>query len=104
MNDSGTITGYYIDANNIFHGFVRAADGTITTFDPPNSTVTGPFGINSAGTISGAYQDLNYTEHGFLRAADGMITVVDVRCRWVRHLCRGHQLDRNRNGRICRCK
>jgi hypothetical protein len=38
INGSGTVTGYYLDANNFAHGFVRAADGTIMTFDAPGAT------------------------------------------------------------------
>ncbi len=33
INDSGLITGYYIDSGNLFHGFVRDPDGAITAFD-----------------------------------------------------------------------
>jgi hypothetical protein len=33
MNSAGIITGNYIDAKNVFHGFVRALDGNFTTFD-----------------------------------------------------------------------
>jgi len=35
ITDFGVIAGNYIDANNVGHGFVRAATGKITTFDPP---------------------------------------------------------------------
>ena len=34
MNPEGVIAGYYYDANFAAHGFLRAKDGTITTFDP----------------------------------------------------------------------
>ncbi len=34
INDAGQIAGFETDANGIHHGFVRAADGTITEFDP----------------------------------------------------------------------
>jgi hypothetical protein len=35
------IAGDYADASFVFHGFVRAANGTITTFDAPDAG-TGP--------------------------------------------------------------
>ena len=35
MNRSGAITGYYFDANFLFHGFLRSPDGTFTTIDFP---------------------------------------------------------------------
>src|SRR5271169_4694540 len=56
-NPAGTITGYYVDANYVTHGFVRTADGDITSFDPPNSVSTTPQGINPAGAITGYYAD-----------------------------------------------
>jgi hypothetical protein len=33
INPAGAITGYYTDASGLSHGFVRAPDGAITTFD-----------------------------------------------------------------------
>ena len=32
INDEGTITGYYLDANNVYHGFVRSPGGKIHYF------------------------------------------------------------------------
>src|SRR6266699_1688881 len=58
LNPAGAITATSLDANNVFHGVLRAADGTMTTFDAPGAG-TGPFqgtltfGINQAGTIEG---------------------------------------------------
>ena len=40
INGTRTIAGYFQDSGNANHGFVRAADGTITAFDPPGSTST----------------------------------------------------------------
>jgi hypothetical protein len=37
VNDAGTITGYFIDAKNIKHGFLRDKLGTFLTFDVPGS-------------------------------------------------------------------
>ena len=37
INPGGAIAGPYIDANNAFHGYVRAPDGTFTTFDAPDA-------------------------------------------------------------------
>jgi hypothetical protein len=42
INPAGAITGRYFDANFVAHGFVRAPDGTITTFDAPDD-VNGTF-------------------------------------------------------------
>ena len=86
INPSGEVTGFYIDANNISHGFVWKCDrersgqecteckGTITTFDPLDSVSTLVFSINAEGEIAGEYYDESYLAHGFLRARDGSIT------------------------------
>ncbi len=60
------------------HGFVRAPDGTITTFDPPGSIYTFARAINPVGTIVGGYAEPGYAAwHGFLRAANGTFTTFD---------------------------
>jgi hypothetical protein len=80
INASGTVSEAYVDASGVAHGFVRAADGTITSFDPEGSVFTSAdtLGINSAGTIVVPYLDSNFVWHGAVRAADGTITTFDV--------------------------
>ena len=73
INDSGSITGYYIDSANAFHGFVRTPDGTIKSFDAGANTI--PRGINSDGLITGDYY--TDTHHAFLRQADESIETID---------------------------
>jgi hypothetical protein len=83
INPAGEISGVYIDANYVFHGYMRAADGTISNYDVPGAG-TGAYqgtnacwyivcwgGINPAGTITGFYVDNNNVYHGFLRTRDG---------------------------------
>jgi hypothetical protein len=77
INDLGVIAGFAGDANGQFHGFVRAADGKITTFDAPGAVVTFAFSINVWGTITGYSIDGNGTGHGFVRKSDGSITMFD---------------------------
>jgi hypothetical protein len=61
-----------VDASDVNHGFVRASDGTITTFDVPDAG-TGPFqgtiplSNNPVDAITGYYIDANDVTHGFLR-------------------------------------
>src|SRR5215831_12481713 len=43
INPAGGICGNIADANNMSHGFVRAPDGTITTFDGPGAAFQGTF-------------------------------------------------------------
>jgi len=73
INPGGTITGIVTG----FHGFVRAANGTITVFDPPGSQLTFPAAINPAGTIVGFFFTADNSAHGFLRAPNGTITMFD---------------------------
>jgi hypothetical protein len=86
INNSGTITGYFLDTNNVYHGFVRSRDGKFTTFDAPGADTkagdfngTLPNAINDAGAITGEYYDANNEEHGFLRSPEGKFTTFDVK-------------------------
>jgi hypothetical protein len=85
INNFGAITGYYLDANNVFHGFVRSPDGTFTTFDSPGADTTPgnfngtlPNAINDAGAITGVYYDVNSVGHGFVRSPEGAFTTFDA--------------------------
>ena len=49
INPLGAITGFYVDASSVQHGFVRAANGTITEFDPTGSIFTNPNAIDDTG-------------------------------------------------------
>lgn len=83
INPAMAIAGYYLDAGNVNHGFLRARDGTITTFDAPGAGTgagqgTYPQNVNLAGVITGNYWDSSGMAHGFLRAPDGTFTTFDV--------------------------
>jgi hypothetical protein len=80
INLAGTISGVYVDANGMGHGFVRSPDGTITSFDPSGSVFTNgdTLGIDPAGAISVSYFDANNVQHGAIRAPDGTITSFDA--------------------------
>jgi hypothetical protein len=70
INPAGAITGSYRDASFVNHGFLRAADGSFTSFDPPGSILTQPNSINQAGAITGTYFTPGNPfaqQHGFLR-------------------------------------
>jgi hypothetical protein len=77
INASGATAGYSTDANNVDHGFLRAADGTITVFDVAGAS-TDAISLTSSGAISGNYFDTIGHRHAFLRARDGTITTFDV--------------------------
>jgi len=84
INASGAIAGcYIIDGSYAQHGFLRAPDGTLTTFDAPGASTapyqgTGAVSINTSGAIAGYYIDGSNVQHGFLRAPDGTFTTLDA--------------------------
>jgi hypothetical protein len=67
MNSGGVVAGYYVDGNQVEHGYVRTSDGTVTSFDPKGSIDTAAYGVNDSGAITGYYVDNNYVDHGFVR-------------------------------------
>ena len=78
------VTGYDLDANNVYHGFLRKTDGSILVFDAPGADTnegdfngTFPAGGNDAGLIAGYYIDTNNVSHGFLRSPNGSLTKFD---------------------------
>src|SRR5262249_9583375 len=56
INDSHTVCGFYVDANDNNHGFVYS-NGKLSTLDYPGSAFTQALGINNWGQIVGQYQD-----------------------------------------------
>jgi hypothetical protein len=84
INNSGVITGYYLDSGNVFHGFVRSPEGKFTSFEAPGADTTpndfngtNPNAINDAGAIAGVFSDVNSVSHGFLRSPEGRMTTFD---------------------------
>jgi hypothetical protein len=78
INPAGAITGFYVDANSVQHGFVRANNGKITEFDPLGSIFTNPNAIDALGEITGFYFDANFVGHAFLRDQYGNFTRIDA--------------------------
>ena len=83
ITTNDTMTGYSQDQSNVFHGFLRTRQGTITQFDdrlagaaPYQGTLVAA--INPAHWVTGAYVDGNYVYHGFVRSAGGVFTTFDV--------------------------
>ena len=73
-NASGMVVGFWSDAANNVHGFVRSASGAITKFDVPGQAQTQPESINSSGQVAGvAYSSAGVAE-GFVGAPGGTIT------------------------------
>jgi hypothetical protein len=86
INAFGQAIGYFIDAQHLFHGFVRYADGRIETIDAPGagtnpafiSEGTIAYSINIEGTIVGRYLDSQDVYHGFLREPGGHFITFDA--------------------------
>lgn len=79
INAEGEITGWYLDSNETDHGFVRAGDGTITTFDVSKDNCgTVAWSINRKGVITGTFSDRHCTWRGFLRKPDGKFVTFNI--------------------------
>jgi hypothetical protein len=71
INTSAEVTGYYNVSPTAARGFLREADGTITTFNLGGAIWTQPEGINVAEGITGFYnQQPGAAVQGFFRYAD----------------------------------
>lgn len=77
INDSTAVTGYYYVSSTVTRGFLREADGTITTFDVVGGLWTEPESINAAGDITGFYEVVAGVPQGFVRYSNGRIVTFD---------------------------
>ena len=71
INDSGVTSGTSIDGNLVGHGFLRAANGSVGTYDAPGAGTaimegTVGVGINASGFVTGGFIDGNQVIHGFI--------------------------------------
>lgn len=76
INSSNQVTGYYIDAAGVTHGYLRASDGTLTfPVDPVGSTGTILFANNDPNWVVGRYTDSSGITHGlFFKTPDNIMT------------------------------
>src|SRR5208283_2740913 len=84
INPERAITGWYIDASGVYHGFLRSPDGAVTTFDAPGAGTgagqgTGAWMVNPSGEITGWYANAGSVYNGFVRSPDGTITTFHPR-------------------------
>lgn len=83
INKQGVITGIWDDGNGgscghgVMRGFVRAANGKITSFDLGGVQGGDVFAINDSDSIVGAYET-NTGEPAFLRARNGTMTKLHI--------------------------
>jgi hypothetical protein len=79
----GATVGIYLDAGNLWHGFLRRKEGKVNTIDIPFAATgayqgTQPEASNDEGVIAGNYIDANGANHGFVLTPDGRITKFDA--------------------------
>jgi len=104
VNSSMVSSGSYVDSSNNTHGFVRASDGTITTFDVdgPLSQTTSAW-MNDNSVVVGHYIDQGTgAQNGFARASDGAIITIAAGAtsiRAKRRSARTRSVTRARRGR-----
>ncbi len=93
IDAAGDVAGTYLDTSCVQHGFIRSANGTITSFNAPGADtnpcttgggsgekICGTFLVvsDAVGDLTGGYVDANGTIHGFLRPAQtGIATSFD---------------------------
>ena len=78
INNAGVIAGYHYTAapGTTQHGFVRAADGTFSLFEPHGSIWMRVAGINENGQVVGTFEDKHLTNYAFIRSPNGHILTV----------------------------
>jgi len=78
MNDNGDVVGYvYGEEGSTRQGWLRTADGTLTTIQDTLGNETRAFSVNNNGQIVGYYQTEYYVDHAFLRNTDGTYITLD---------------------------
>jgi uncharacterized membrane protein len=78
INAKNVVAGGSVDENCVVNGLVRAANGTLTVFNPPGfSGPTYSQGINDKGTIVGWYFDQHDNDFGFQRTKKGVFTLIE---------------------------
>src|SRR5438045_5933825 len=83
IDPSGRTIGFFRDASDVRHGFIRSKDGTFTVFDAPGAGTaagqgTRAYATNSSGSIKGHITDTSNVAHGYVRSKQGVITVFDA--------------------------
>jgi probable HAF family extracellular repeat protein len=65
VNNTGEVSGFYIDKKGVSHGFTLNL-GRLTTLSAPGATSTAAFGLNNNGQVVGTYTDAAGLVHGFV--------------------------------------
>jgi probable HAF family extracellular repeat protein len=65
INDAGMTCGFYVDAQQVTHGFIQQG-ANFTILNYPGGTSTSAFGINNSGLVVGTWTDASGASHGFV--------------------------------------
>jgi uncharacterized membrane protein len=66
VNDKGDVSGFYLTAAGMTHGFWIPFGKAPVTIDYPAATFTQALGLNNLGDVVGAYTDALGKTHGFI--------------------------------------
>jgi hypothetical protein len=66
INNQELISGFYIDVDNLTHGFLTGPGMRFTTLDFPRDTSAMALGLNNEGRVVGTYTDQLGNVHGFI--------------------------------------
>lgn len=66
VNDKGDVSGFYVTAAGVTHGFWIPFGKPLVTIDYPASTFTQALGLNNLGDVVGSYTDAPGKTHGFI--------------------------------------
>ena len=67
LNSQGESVGYWDTDGVVTHGYVRRANGEVSTLDVPGAASTVAFAVNERGQIAGYYTDAAGALHGFVK-------------------------------------
>jgi len=77
MNNHGALAGQYSEVAS-GPAFIRAPDGTFTTFAVDGAVSTIPRGLSDDGAVGGRYDLPDDSIHGFFRDPSGTLTLFDA--------------------------
>jgi hypothetical protein len=84
INNNGVVSGWFVDPEGVYHGFLRDPLGALTTFDAPGAGTNAGQGtmdalINSNGRVTGYFVDnTGGPSHGFVRNPAGSTATFDA--------------------------
>lgn len=77
INDTGKVSGSYVDKNLVTHGFFGTPQQA-STIDFPSARETRGWGLNNVDMMVGAFASTDTTVHGYIRFSDGSFLQKDA--------------------------